>query len=223
MNPARLLLAAACAASLFACGGSTFTLGDGGTESDGGGANDGGGGDAGRAPGCPTGVPANGSACSEKMGFSCEYGADPDVHCDTLATCQSGHWSVTPPTASGSACETTNPPACPADFASVKPLTECSPLGLSCLYSEARCTCDPAPCLGACRVGPDGGAPPPVWICDLPADGSGCPIPRPRIGDACSQPSQLCDYGACTGGVAMQCTNGAWQETFAACPASARQ
>jgi hypothetical protein len=55
-----------------------------------------------------------------------------------------------------------------------------------------------------------------VWQCSTPA--SGCPDPRPTIGDACSQPGLFCDYGSCTGGVAEQCEDGSWQVVVTPCP-----
>ena len=59
----------------------------------------------------------------------------------------------------------------------------------------------------------------PFWLCSVPA--SGCPDPRPRLGEACSQPALFCDYGSCTGGIAVQCTDGNWQREETACPAHA--
>ena len=40
----------------------------------------------------------------------------------------------------------------------------------------------------------------------------GCPSVRPRIGTACSQPSQACDYGACAGNVNLACVGGSWED-----------
>jgi hypothetical protein len=48
----------------------------------------------------------------------------------------------------------------------------------------------------------------------------GCPEPRPRIGAACTQSGLECDYGACFGGVALDCQGGYWQQAQVACPAS---
>jgi hypothetical protein len=46
----------------------------------------------------------------------------------------------------------------------------------------------------------------------------GCPEPRPRIGDVCSEPALTCDYGACTGGIELQCEDGYWQREEVPCP-----
>jgi hypothetical protein len=46
----------------------------------------------------------------------------------------------------------------------------------------------------------------------------GCPDPRPRIGSACTTSGLDCDYGACTGGVNVECVSGAWQQQNTACP-----
>ena len=47
---------------------------------------------------------------------------------------------------------------------------------------------------------------------------AGCPEPRPRIGSSCTQPGLSCDYGSCTGGVLLQCTDGSWQMVDTPCP-----
>jgi hypothetical protein len=83
----------------------------------------------------------------------------------------------------------------------------CSPAGLDCAYAEGQCNCT-----GTVPVA----GPKPEWQCSTPADG--CPEPRPRIGDACSQPGLACDYGACSGGIGLQCTDGYWQREIVPCP-----
>jgi hypothetical protein len=83
----------------------------------------------------------------------------------------------------------------------------CTPDGLDCAYPEGQCNC--------ALTLPAGGATP-VWQCVTPA--ASCPEPRPRIGSACTQDGLQCDYGACIGGVAVECKDGYWQEAPVACP-----
>ncbi len=91
----------------------------------------------------------------------------------------------------------------------------CAPTGLVCGFPQGTCGCVPPG--GAVSL--DGG---PVtqtahWVCtDLP---SGCPAPRPRLGDGCATVGQLCDYAACWGGVQLGCTSDhTWEEAPATCP-----
>ena len=59
-----------------------------------------------------------------------------------------------------------------------------------------------------------------TWYCQEPAD-SRCPMPRPRLGSACSDAVE-CDYGTCgaiTGGNAEACKGGVWVDDPVACPA----
>jgi hypothetical protein len=98
---------------------------------------------------------------------------------------------------------------CPATFFTVQQGQACMPDGLDCAYAQGQCDCAPRPGPGA----PGGGA---VWQCFQP---TGCPEPRPRLGDACSQPNLTCDYGACSGGIAVQCSaSGYWQAAMEPCP-----
>jgi len=86
----------------------------------------------------------------------------------------------------------------------------CSPAGLDCAYSQGQCNCTyTSPVIFL-----DGGLGGPVWKCYTP---TGCPEPRPRIGDACTG-TQTCDYGACYGGVAVQCSGSYWKQAFVPCP-----
>jgi hypothetical protein len=78
---------------------------------------------------------------------------------------------------------------------------------VDCAYPEGQCNCSETLPVS---TGP-------VWQCFSPK--GGCPEPRPRFGSACSQPSLTCDYGACAGGVAMDCNGGYWQPAGVACPA----
>lgn len=47
----------------------------------------------------------------------------------------------------------------------------------------------------------------------------GCRSPRPDIGTPCSDTGHICNYGACSGGVALECADGTWQVTSFACAA----
>ncbi|HEX8794568.1 MAG TPA: hypothetical protein VF765_26665 [Polyangiaceae bacterium] len=192
------LLATAALGVLVACGGSTpvGTVHDAGADSGDGSSGIGGGG------GCPGSLPRPGSACSPS-GISCEYGSDPNPQCDVIVTCRgSSGWSAPPP---GFNCV---PGTCPASYASVPQGQDCSPQGLDCAYPEGQCNC--AQTVPVTR-------PNPVWQCSTPA--SGCPEPRPREGTTCTSPGLTCDYGACRGGVSLECSDGYWRVAVVPCPA----
>ncbi|HEY1695362.1 MAG TPA: hypothetical protein VGG39_24505 [Polyangiaceae bacterium] len=178
-----------------ACGGATPTLGAGA---------DGGGGGPGGA--CPGSAPVAESACTGS--FECEYGDDPDVSCDTVATCNSGRWLVRPAT---QGCAISAGAGCPATYAALLQQSLCTPENLECAFAEARCTC-------ATHCGMVG-RPEATWCCpDAPQSGNGCPSPRPRIGSTCSTSGTVCDYGGCDGNVTLQCSGGSWQPTQVGCP-----
>jgi hypothetical protein len=84
----------------------------------------------------------------------------------------------------------------------------CSPAGLDCAYPQGQCNCT--------YTLPVGGNMP-VWTCFTPTN---CPEPRPRIGSACSSSGTTapCDYGACSGGIELQCSGGYWKEVLVPCP-----
>jgi hypothetical protein len=177
-----------------ACGGATSSLGVGPTGMP-----------------CPEGLPPAGALCIE--GVACEYGSDPDVACDAVARCSGGQWSVR--AATGTWCSTALDQACPTSYASLlQERTACAPVGTSCTYPEARCAC--ATHCG--MIGAAGGGA--FWCCpDGPSGLSGCPMPRPRIGSACTSNGAVCDYGGCSGNVTLKCTDATWQPTSIACPA----
>lgn len=173
--------------------------GDGGGSSSGGSSGSSSG--IGSGGGCPAILPTAGSVCAPS-GLSCEYGDDPNPGCNAIVTCQgSAGWSAPPP---GAHCM---PGTCPAAYSGVPQGMVCSPQGLDCAYAQGQCNCAPtAPVSG----------PNPVWQCSTPA--FGCPEPRPREGSACSSPGLTCDYGACSGGVSLECSDGFWRVTSMACP-----
>ncbi|HEY8039615.1 MAG TPA: hypothetical protein VIF15_07465 [Polyangiaceae bacterium] len=207
------------------CGGAESPLlsGDDGTDGglhdsgpyDGNGSTDGNGRDAiGNdsetpwSPVCPIGMPAAGASCSPE-GAQCEYGgAWWSVSCDTVMQCQSGRWSVFRPSfAQCSPPPGPNPPACPADYASVPQGGQCTPSGLSCNYAQANCSCL-VPLGGPVQI--DGGSA--YWGC-VPEPG--CPMPRPRLGTACGGSSTYCTYEACSYG--ESCQGGVWIAQQEAC------
>jgi hypothetical protein len=163
--------------------------------------------------GCPGAAPSGGAGCAGTL--VCEYGSDPDVRCDTLARCESGQWTVTPP-ARGVECATTSAPECPASFANLSTQDSCDPVDISCFYPQARCSCA-THCGMAVFLAPDGG-PMATWCCLGPSGQPGCPTLRPRIGTACSAPMLFCDYGGCSGNVSLECKDGVWQPEVIACP-----
>jgi hypothetical protein len=97
---------------------------------------------------------------------------------------------------------------CASTYAAVPVGQPCSAQGFACGYPQGDCYCS----LGGGPVSMG----PPKWICV--ATPAGCPGPRPNIGAACSQPGLSCNYGACLGGVQLQCEEGQWQEQEVPCP-----
>jgi hypothetical protein len=163
--------------------------------------------------GCPD-VGAAGAPCATP-GLACEYGADPMLSCDTVLTCTNGSWVVTQHGPS-TPCSDTTAPSCPATYAGVPHGKSCDPQ-VECDYPEARCTCD-LQCFDLCAAPVDGGPNLKTWNCDVPGPPSACPVPRPRLGSACSNPAENCDYGACEGNIAIQCNAGVWTNAPTACP-----
>jgi hypothetical protein len=232
-----LLASAASLAVAVACGGHTSTddlngTADGGASSGSSGASSSGASSSGTSgssgasssgtsgssggSSCPATAPANGAACTVSA-LSCEYGSDPNILCNTLARCQQGRWVVQTPQP-GSQCPSPGiQKGCPSSFGQASQGNTCAPPGLECDYPQGRCACSLG-FGGPIQVDAGTGH----WSCEAPP--KGCPQPRPRVGSACTVPSNLsCNYGACVllGGVTMQCQGGIWVETPTACPASA--
>jgi hypothetical protein len=182
-------------AAVLACGGATLDpLDDGGTDSSP--ANDAG-------SYCPSSPPAQNAACS-KNGLWCEYGNNPSITCNTTAQCANGSWIVTV----GADCFTPpNSSACAATFDSVPVGQSCGNLaGTFCSYEKGQCGC----------TVPNGPVPEDAsaaakWFCDEPA--AGCPMPRPRLGTACTSEGLECDYSPCVlpTGASLVCQGGAWE------------
>ena len=211
------LAGVATAALVLGCGGQFSVIGsdgnDGGARSDsgsggdsgGGGTSDGGTGEAGTGegggtgPSCPVSQPPPGGACPA-IGLECEYGTDPNPACDPIVQCTASGWQSLGP----SACPGGT---CPATYGQVPVSQGCMPTNLTCDYPEGTCICS----LGTGPVGLS-----PHWMC-WPAM-PGCPSPRPRMGTPCGQPGLSCDYGACAGGVQLECKDGVWQQALTPCP-----
>ncbi len=196
------------AIALAACGGSVTgndDAGGGGDGTDSGGGTDtGGGSDSGGGghASCPSSPPAASSSCTA-VGLACEYGKDPNVACNQVFQCASSGWTLqtNPGCATGGQC--------PASYAAVPQNGSCQPVDLECSYPQGLCICS------------DGGGPAraggPEWSCFAPV--AGCPNPRPAVGSACTEAGLQCNYGACFGGVELQCVDGTWQQDVAvACP-----
>jgi hypothetical protein len=158
---------------------------------------------------CPPAEPAVGSQCTD-VGLECEYGTSSNVDCNTITRCTSTGWrQIT----AGTACVMGT---CPAQYSNITVGMSCTPAGEVCAYSEGTCTCSSP----SAAVKPDGGDPSTAarWSCV--AEQPNCPTPRPKLGTPCVATSATCDYGSCTGGVALACTNGLWEEALTACPTS---
>lgn len=180
-----------------ACGGAV----DGGAGSDGGAGGEGGI----ASPACPATAPSDGTACPVPNA-QCEYGSDFVASCNALWLCTSGVWRA----AKQTPCANVVSPQCPASYAAVPRQGKCPTDQLSCTYPQGRCTCTH-------NVGPY--SQDPLWVCSDAA--AGCPSVRPRLGTACTQPGQTCDYGSCSveGGSAVRCDAGIWKLSAAIpCP-----
>jgi hypothetical protein len=206
-----------CVAAGAGCGGSTFAAGsDAGSDGHGGGSSgsssggasssSGSGGGSGSSSGgggkspCPASQPSDGTACMPD-GLQCEYGTSPSPSCDHFVDCASGIWASN----GNTICAVGT---CPAHYTDVTEGATCTPDGLDCAYAEGQCDC---------TFSLPAGGTMPTWHCFHP---TGCPEPRPRVGDACtpSQDGLMCDYGACMGGIAETCSNGYWHWTMLPCP-----
>jgi hypothetical protein len=155
---------------------------------------------------CPASEPPAGATCKDN-GLDCEYGSNPDLSCNSLASCENNVWSY--PDGTDPNCPINT---CPVTYDRITPGGRCDTAGSSCAYPAGTCSCGSE---GPPMISIDGGVGGPTWHC-APATAA-CPSPRPRIGTPCSG-TQSCDYGACAGGIALMCTDGTWQESYVACP-----
>ncbi len=172
-----------------ACGGMLSGGDDGGVDSSGP-----------WSPVCPQSEPSQGSSCSHDA-LECEYG------CGNVVVCSSGTWAGAVNFGNDVTCDAgPNPKTCPSAFSSITQGATCAFDGTTCIYGQGVCQCsspaDPTPDAGA------------SWFC---GPEPGCPMPRPRIGSACTTPNLTCDYQQC--GNSIICKDSVWQGTFAGCGA----
>ncbi len=217
---------AAVVVAVHACGGTTTSPPTGGTDastgSSGGTSGTTSGGSSGSTSGglsssCPATAPASASAC-KTIGLECEYGSDPAVECDVVATCNGTAWSVSTPAGSPT-CPTQNTSACAASKAALPPGGTCADDGLSCSYATGSCLCHmkcgpqfplPRPCEAGTPL---------TWDCGSAA--SECPAERPRLGAACTSSGLDCNYGQepCQT-TSFVCESGTWHGKMNTCPVS---
>jgi hypothetical protein len=200
----RVIYMSALVLAAAACGGIVSGNDDGG----------GGGGDGGSGSKvCPASAPSEGTSCP-RNGLECEYGDNTNYLCNTVAVCNGSSWTYykNDPTF----CSTGLQPGCAASSSQVPQGSSCAPQGTRCNYPDVVCEC-------AYPAGPvqidDAGNTVASWVCEQPVQG--CPIPRPKLGSACTAPESLqCDYGSCSlaGGALLTCQGGAWERASVACP-----
>lgn len=200
------LLGVAFVAAAFACGGA-IDPGDGdAAHLDGSPAHDA------SKPNCPNAIPAPGGQCAP-YGTTCEYGDDPNLQCNTIASCSSvGSWQVNEP--SGECPTPPNASGCPSSFGDVPVGDHCGALvGLTCSYEQGFCGCS----VGSGGPYPADASAVATWVCDAPE--TNCPLPRPQLGTACAQDGLQCDYSPCSlpTGTSIICEKGAWQENEYGC------
>lgn len=162
---------------------------------------------------CPPTLPAEGASCTANgtPDLLCEY--DGTYFPECVRRCGSdGKWThagyLDGCTASDAGA---GDAGCPSSFPA-KSFVQCGGAG-ECDYTAGTCIC-----ARSCGGPPDPNPPPSHWICN--ANPTGCPLPRPRLGDACAQPELMCDYTVCCTGAQMICQNGIWQGNFSqtGCP-----
>jgi hypothetical protein len=149
------------------------------------------------SPACPASPPTVGGTCPIQ-GAECEYGSNPNSACNQVFLCSDkSEWTLE----TGSTCPTGT---CPATYSDVPQNMSCTPNGLDCAYSQGQCNCTMSlPIVGGA-----------TWKC---FDPNGCPEPRPDLGTPCTG-SQSCDYGACNGGIEVECADGYWKQEEVPCP-----
>jgi hypothetical protein len=143
------------------------------------------------SPVCPASAPTEGSSCTLNN-LNCEYG------CGNVLVCVDGTWGG----AIGSPfCQDGKSPlGCPPAISSINADGgACTgPVTGACVYPTEVCECvspfDPTPDASS------------SWWC---GPGVGCPMPRPRIGSACTSAGQSCSYAEC--GSTETCMGGYWQ------------
>jgi hypothetical protein len=145
-------------------------------------------------------APNSGSICPQ-VGLQCEYGVNPDIRCNQVAICRATGWTYVV----GTKCPITQ---CPLAYDDISAGTHCPIPTENCAYPKGTCVC-------ASAANGSGGN---NWTC-FQATGA-CKSPRSDLGLSCTDEGRICDYGNCIGGIALQCTNGLWQEENVACPSN---
>ncbi len=205
--------------AIYACGGSTSPApGTGGGD---GSTGDGSSGSSGSSGGlsttCPASAPANGVACGANN-LECEYGSDPALACNVVATCGEGVWHVSTPAGSPT-CPTTNASACAATKDALPPGATCSSANTTCTYASGTCVCHMA-CGSQVPIGrPCDAGTPLTWDCG--GASTSCPADRPHLGAACTMEALDCNYGQepCQS-TSFVCENGTWHSKMNQCPVS---
>jgi len=167
------------------------------------------------SPVCPAAAPTAGSMCMVD-GLQCEYPRlkylfvpQYDVACDMLVLCSGGAWTDLSITSTECNPDSANSTDCPAIYGDIMNGGSCpaAEKELRCRYAAGVCVC--APPLGGPVTLLDAGA---NWGCD---PGAGCPMPRPRLGSACTT-VQVCTYETCA--YEETCgTSGVWQGMQTGC------
>jgi hypothetical protein len=153
---------------------------------------------------CPAVAPHEGDPCA-RVDLGCEYGADPNPNCNSLAECKTAsgslQWTIRHGVGSGlfaGSCPTRDGGASCSGGATLA----CSD-GLSCNHPSGRCAC-------VHQIPGDAGPPTPPtlqWVCD--GAGKSCPAQRPVLGSVCdTAESTTCTYHASC--IEMSCHAGVW-------------
>jgi hypothetical protein len=175
-----------------ACGGSTFTGSDASTSTDGSSSPDG---TSGKDGGSKT---DSGHAHDAKTG---DDSGTPDATGpeDTGTPHDTG-------TSHDAGVDAPIGPECPGSA----PSGVCTMPQQTCEYTNGICICSHGS-LPTTQLS---------WHCTILA--SGCPDPQPTLHATCTQPGLTCDYGACLGGQAFECTaeggGDEWEKAGIACP-----
>jgi hypothetical protein len=166
-------------------------------------------------PGCPPTAPVVGSPCASEFDVPwCEYGNSPSLACDGVFECAGVQgWQPAPPTEFPVPTCVTG--TCPASYSDAMTSPSRAPLLLECAYPDGDCVCQSK-----------------GWDCSQSYNAPDCPVPRPRLGTACSADfSQSCGHSPCSGGIAVICTcpglllgetcdaGASWQRIPTPCPA----
>jgi hypothetical protein len=166
------------------------------------------------SPVCPTDQPKVGADCSP-TGAVCEYPTAKlplqyDISCDVVLECTAGAWTRdTDFNSSTCQLDLPNSSSCPNTYDALiaSPGGTCSVDNLRCEYPDHVCVC--ARSLGGPVELIDAGE---TWSCN---PGTGCPMPRPRLGATCATNNQACTYQSCD--FEETCLNGYWNGEEAAC------